>query len=145
MNAWNQARNVLCIRLDYLGDVLMTTPALRALREAVSGRRLTLLTSPGGEAVARHIPEIDDAIVYAPPWLKSSPVRDPDYLLGNGADAIGDFMFSLPALHVLRHAYPQAHIVLLGKRGTRNSWACLRSASTGSPICWSRARCASTC
>ncbi|HZV99184.1 MAG TPA: glycosyltransferase family 9 protein [Methylophilaceae bacterium] len=78
---WDQARNVLCIRLDYLGDVLMTTPALRALRESVPGRSLTLLTSSSGAAVARYIPEIDDTILYAPPWMKSSPVYDADYQL----------------------------------------------------------------
>lgn len=78
---WDQAKNILCIRLDYLGDVLMTTPALRALRESAPSRRLTLLTSNSGAAVARHIPEIDDSITYAPPWLKSSPVREPEYQL----------------------------------------------------------------
>ncbi|HEX5539404.1 MAG TPA: glycosyltransferase family 9 protein [Methylophilaceae bacterium] len=78
---WQQAKNILCIRLDYLGDVLMTTPALRALSESVPGRRLTLLTSNSGAAVARYIPEIDDTISYAPPWLKSSPVREPEYQL----------------------------------------------------------------
>jgi ADP-heptose:LPS heptosyltransferase len=31
-------------------------------------------------------------------------------------NAIGDFMFALPALHALRHIYPQARIVLLGKQ-----------------------------
>ena len=31
-------------------------------------------------------------------------------------NAIGDFMFSLPALHALRDTYPEAHIVLLGKQ-----------------------------
>lgn len=31
-------------------------------------------------------------------------------------NVIGDFMFSLPALHALRHTYPQAHIVLLGRQ-----------------------------
>lgn len=30
-------------------------------------------------------------------------------------NAVGDFMFALPALHALRHTYPQARIVLLGK------------------------------
>jgi ADP-heptose:LPS heptosyltransferase len=44
--SWDDARNVLCVRLDTLGDVLMTTPALRALR--APGCRLTLLTSPAG-------------------------------------------------------------------------------------------------
>lgn len=30
-------------------------------------------------------------------------------------NAIGDFMFALPALHALRHAYPEANIVFAGK------------------------------
>jgi lipopolysaccharide heptosyltransferase II len=74
---WHRARNILCIRLDYLGDVLMTTPALRALKESLPGCRLTLLTSAGGAAVTRFIPEIDDTITYAAPWLKSSEPHDP--------------------------------------------------------------------
>ena len=31
---WRQVRNVLAVRLDNLGDVLMTTPALAAIRES---------------------------------------------------------------------------------------------------------------
>lgn len=31
-------------------------------------------------------------------------------------NAIGDFMFALPALHALRHAYPEAKIAFIGKR-----------------------------
>lgn len=68
--AWQHARRILCIRLDYLGDVLMTTPALRALRESAPGRHITLLTSPGGAAVAPYLPEVDETIVYHAPWLK---------------------------------------------------------------------------
>lgn len=29
-DGWNTARNLLCVRLDALGDVLMTAPAIRA-------------------------------------------------------------------------------------------------------------------
>ena len=77
---WAKARRILCVRLDALGDVLMCTPAMRALKEAVPGRSLTLLTSPAGAAAAPFIPEIDDAIVHAAPWMKLEQPAGPDEL-----------------------------------------------------------------
>ncbi len=74
---WASALNVLAVRLDAVGDVLMTTPALRALR-GVEGTRLTLLTSPAGASIARLVPEIDDVIAYEAPWMKHSSRVDPD-------------------------------------------------------------------
>jgi lipopolysaccharide heptosyltransferase II len=71
---WSDARNVLCVRLDTIGDVLMTGPALRALRAAVPGRRVTLLTSPAGAAAAALMPDIDETLAYVAPWMK--PARD---------------------------------------------------------------------
>jgi lipopolysaccharide heptosyltransferase II len=78
MNAanWQQAKNILCIRLDYLGDVLMCTPAIRAIRQSQPGRTITLLTSASGAAVAPFVPEIDETIEYAAPWMKSSNPHD---------------------------------------------------------------------
>lgn len=67
---WKKYRNVLCVRPDNLGDVLMTTPALRALRQAVPGRKITLLTSRAGAAIARFIPEVDDCIAFDVPWCR---------------------------------------------------------------------------
>ena len=75
--AWNDADNVLCIRLDSLGDVLMCTPAMRAIREARPGRQLTLLSSGSGVAAAPYIPELDAALAYPAPWIKASPAREP--------------------------------------------------------------------
>ena len=69
---WHAARRILCIRLDYLGDVLMSTPAMRALKHTLPDSRLTLLSSPGGVAAARFIPEVDEVISYTAPWMKSS-------------------------------------------------------------------------
>ena len=51
--AWRAARHVLAVRLDAMGDVLMTTPALHAIKAAHAERRLTLLTSPAGAAMTR--------------------------------------------------------------------------------------------
>jgi lipopolysaccharide heptosyltransferase II len=74
-DAWSRAENLLCVRLDTLGDVLMTTPAIRALKESVPGRRITLLTSPAGQAIASLVPEIHDVLVYDPPWMKATAKR----------------------------------------------------------------------
>jgi lipopolysaccharide heptosyltransferase II len=73
--SWTRAHRVLCVRLDTLGDVLMTTPALRALKRTVPGRSLTLLTSSAGADVTPFIPEVDDVIVYDAPWLKARSAR----------------------------------------------------------------------
>lgn len=78
---WREARDILCIRLDQLGDVLMCTPAMRALRDAAPGRRLTLLGSPGGAALLRHVPELDAALAFEAPWMKSSGPQDAGALL----------------------------------------------------------------
>jgi lipopolysaccharide heptosyltransferase II len=83
--AWEDARRILCVRLDALGDVLMCTPAMRALRDAVPGRSLTLLTSRSGAAAAPFIPEIDDVIVYAAPWMKAELPSRPDDLFALAA------------------------------------------------------------
>ena len=69
---WRDAHEILCVRLDALGDVLMTTPAMRALRESAPGRRITLLTSASGARVARLIPGIDEVVEYEAPWVKSA-------------------------------------------------------------------------
>ena len=74
-NPWNNAKNILCVRLDTIGDVIMTTPAMRALKTADSDRRLTLMTSSAGAVVAPQIAEIDDLIVYDSPWLKATAPR----------------------------------------------------------------------
>ena len=67
---WRRAREVLCVRLDTIGDVLMTTPAIRALKRGAADRRITLLTSHSGAEAARLVPEIDDVITYNAPWMK---------------------------------------------------------------------------
>jgi lipopolysaccharide heptosyltransferase II len=70
---WQTAHNLLCIRLDSVGDVLMTAPAIRALKTALPGRRVTLLTSSTGAQAADLISEIDAVIPYDPPWMKHTP------------------------------------------------------------------------
>src|SRR5436853_2453699 len=66
---WHSARRILAIRLDNLGDVLVTTPAIHTIKASLPAIELSLLTSPVGAQVARLNPDIDEVIVYEAPWM----------------------------------------------------------------------------
>lgn len=66
---WRLVQRILAVRLDNLGDVLVTTPALHAIKTSLPGAKLTLLASPVGAQVARLNSDIDDLIVYEAPWM----------------------------------------------------------------------------
>jgi len=64
-------RRVLAVRLDGLGDVLLTGPALRAL--AAKTAHLTLLAGPGGAGAAELLPGVNDVMTYQAPWIGPDP------------------------------------------------------------------------
>lgn len=74
MSKWHTAQNILCIRLDTIGDVIMTAPAMLALKTAQPDRRITLMTSSVGAAIAPLL-DLDDLIIYDSPWLKATAPR----------------------------------------------------------------------
>lgn len=67
---WADVRKLLCVRLDNMGDVLMTTPALRALKQSGPDRHLTLLASRPGCELAPYLEDVDEVIAYNAPWVK---------------------------------------------------------------------------
>lgn len=68
-NEWQRARRVLAVRLDNLGDVLVTTPAIHAIRESLPAASITLLASPVGAQAGRLNPDVDEVVVYQAPWM----------------------------------------------------------------------------
>lgn len=66
---WRNVRKVLAVRLDNLGDVLVTTPAIHAIREALPDAQLTLLASPVGAQAGKLNNDIDTVITYRSPWM----------------------------------------------------------------------------
>ena len=54
-----------------MGDLVMTAPALRALKESFD-TRITVLTSSMATGIAKMIPEIDEVITYDLPWVKAA-------------------------------------------------------------------------
>ena len=67
--AWAAARRVLAVRLDNLGDVLVTSPAIAAIRDSLPDARVSLLASPAGAQAGRLHPDVDDVIVHEAPWV----------------------------------------------------------------------------
>ena len=52
---------------NWLGDAVMTTPALTGLRGAFPGARIALLAKPLVAELFRHHPDVDEVIVYERP------------------------------------------------------------------------------
>jgi ADP-heptose:LPS heptosyltransferase len=75
MSNWQGCKNILCIRPDNMGDLLMSGPAIRALKESF-GARITVLTSSMAAGIARHMPEIDEIMVFDAPWVKAGTEAD---------------------------------------------------------------------
>ncbi|MEX6689787.1 glycosyltransferase family 9 protein [Danxiaibacter flavus] len=71
MTNWNTCRNVLCIRADNMGDVIMSGPAIRSLKQH-PGCKITLLTSAAGSLIAPFMPAVDDVMVADLPWVQTT-------------------------------------------------------------------------
>src|SRR4051812_17182435 len=68
---WNSCKKILCVRADNMGDLIMTTPALKALKETFQCH-ITVLTSTMAQSITNYIPVIDEVIVRDLPWIKTN-------------------------------------------------------------------------
>jgi len=69
MTSWSNCRNILCVRLDNMGDLMMSGPAIRAVAETF-GSNITVLTSSKAKALAQALPFIGEVMVFDSPWMK---------------------------------------------------------------------------
>lgn len=67
-SGWRDVQNLLVMRLDNMGDVVMTGPALRAIKENLPGVHLTFMASEAGAQVTRLLSWIDDVFVQRVLW-----------------------------------------------------------------------------
>lgn len=118
MGRWREAKNILALRLDNAGDVIMLGPALRAVRETLPAARLTLLASPAGAAAAPLLPWLDAVITWRASWqdlgrLPFAPERELALIERLRAQAFDAALISLP----------------MSCRLTRSTIACVRPGS----------------
>lgn len=64
---------LLLVRLDNIGDVVLLSPALRAIRAALPDADLALLASPAGAQGAALLPEVDRVIEHRASWQQLTP------------------------------------------------------------------------
>jgi ADP-heptose:LPS heptosyltransferase len=70
-------RRTLVVRLDSMGDVLLTGPAVRA---AAQDADVTMLVGPKGRAAAELLPGVHDVMTFHCPWIADDlpPTRAAD-------------------------------------------------------------------
>ncbi len=57
-------RKILVIRLDLLGDLVMSLPAVHALKQTYKNATVTVLSLPYAESVLAMAPEVDEVLAY---------------------------------------------------------------------------------
>ncbi len=57
-------RRLLVRAVNWLGDAVLTTPALGAVRAALPQARITVAANPAVAEMLRHHPDVDDVVVY---------------------------------------------------------------------------------
>lgn len=59
-------KTILVIRLDQIGDIVMSQPFITALKKNRPETKITLLTTPAGKELLGQLPDIDEFIIFDP-------------------------------------------------------------------------------
>jgi predicted lipopolysaccharide heptosyltransferase III len=62
-------QSILIVRTAYIGDVVMTLPILKGLKERFPQARITFLTSRAAQPILANNPYVAEVIVYDPFWF----------------------------------------------------------------------------
>jgi ADP-heptose:LPS heptosyltransferase len=121
---WRAVERVLVVRADNLGDVVMTTPALRALRRAAPHARVDLLASPAGAQVAPLIPAVTEVLTVSASWQQAGTPRAVGDLAAEEARLVervraGNYDVMLVFTSHGQSPWPAAHVGMLAGIGVR--------------------------
>ena len=111
------ADDVLIVRLDSMGDMLMTGPAVRAV--AHGARSVTMLCGPRGRQAAELLPGVDRLLVWDCPWI-ANPAPQPTR---EKVDELLDLLEPAPARAVILTSFHQSSLptaLLLRLAGVRH-------------------------
>lgn len=64
-----EVKNILVIRLDHIGDLICTLPALPVLKDRFPSAKITVLTGVEGPAILKENPFVDGLIIFRSNWF----------------------------------------------------------------------------
>lgn len=113
MTSWEKPQKILCIRPDNMGDLLMSAPAIAALKETFDSH-ITLLTSSMAKGIASFLPAVDDCIVWDVPWVKGTETLDREKFW-NLTSALRDKSFDAAVIFTVfsQNPLPTAMVAML--------------------------------
>ena len=86
--------NILVIQLRQLGDILLTTPVVRSLKEQYTESSVAFLCHPMGKLILEDNPYIDEVITYNPEQTFWEGLRFLKELRARSFDVVFDYMYN---------------------------------------------------
>lgn len=71
----DKPKNILVIRTAYIGDVVMTLPVLKPLKELYPSAKITFLTNFRSIELLKNNPYVDEILVYNAFWFYPQSIR----------------------------------------------------------------------
>src|SRR5262245_39733812 len=97
---------ILYIKPDHLGDLLLATPVLAALRQRFPDARITALVGPWSQVVLRRNPDVDALATCPFPGFERPTTDDPfDYAQGRRRPTTDDGLVSIIAYRLSSIVY----------------------------------------
>jgi len=108
------APQILVLQLKRIGDLILTTPALQKIRDALPDAQITLVTKADCEGLVPALPKVDEVLVFHPTQTKNKALFQ--RLLTGTFDVCLDFtgtdrsaLFAMASRARRRVAFASAH------------------------------------
>lgn len=73
---------ILIVRLDRIGDVLLSTPVIKAVREAYPDSHIAFMVRPYARDIVEGSPYLDEVIIYNKEGSEKGPAGNAKFILG---------------------------------------------------------------
>jgi ADP-heptose:LPS heptosyltransferase len=72
----SEVHRIVVVKLDHIGDVVLSTPVLNTLREAFPKAYIQMVVGHWSKSVLDNNPNIDELLTYSAPWLNRELLSD---------------------------------------------------------------------